>query len=57
MLGDSLGAGIEPHAVYFRTQPAAGWELVAAWRKERYLTRAEEYMIALATQYYQAQRA
>lgn len=40
------------HAVYFRTQPAVSWELVAAYRKDRYLTRAEEHMIALATQYY-----
>ena len=40
------------HAVYFRTRPAVSWELVAAYRKDRYLTRAEEYMIELATRYY-----
>ena len=44
------------NAVYFRTTPSASWELVAAYRKDHYITKAEEYMIALATDYYQSQR-
>ena len=39
-------------AVYFRTNPAASWELVAACRRDHYVTRAEEYMIRLAAEYY-----
>ena len=40
------------NAVYFRTEPAASWELVAAYRKDHYITKAEQYMIDLATDYY-----
>lgn len=39
-------------AVYFRTVPGATWDLVAAYRKDHYITKAEEYMIALANDYY-----
>lgn len=39
-------------AVYLRTTPSASWELVAAYRKDHYITRAEEFMISLATDYY-----
>ena len=39
-------------AVYFRTAPSATWDLVAAYRKDHYITKAEEYMIALANNYY-----
>lgn len=39
-------------AVYFRTSPSASWELVAAYRKDHYITKAEEFMIGLATDYY-----
>jgi len=41
------------HAVYFRLKEAASWDLVAAYRKEHPLTKAEEYMIDLVTDYYQ----
>ena len=41
-----------PDAVYFRTIPGATWDLVAAYRKDHYITKAEEYMIALANDYY-----
>lgn len=40
------------NAVYLRTVPSASWELVAAYRKDHYITKAEEYMIRLATEYY-----
>lgn len=43
------------NAVYFRTEPTASWELVAAYRKDHYITKAEEYMIRLATDYYCSQ--
>jgi DNA-binding transcriptional LysR family regulator len=43
------------NAVYFRTAPSASWELVAAYRKDHYITKAEEYMIGLATDYYRSQ--
>jgi len=43
------------NAVYFRTTPTAGWELVAAYRKDHYITKAEAFMIGLATEYYHAQ--
>ena len=39
-------------AVYFRTEPAASWELVAAYQKGHYLTKAERHMIKLVTDYY-----
>ena len=39
-------------AVYFKTEPAASWDLIAAYRKDHYVTKAEEYMISLATEYY-----
>ena len=42
------------NAVYFRTLPSASWELVAAFRKDHYITKAEEAMIELATQYYRS---
>ncbi len=40
------------NAVYLRTVPSASWELIAAYRKDHYITKAEEYMIQLATEYY-----
>jgi len=43
-------------AVYFRTKPAASWELVTAYRRDHYLTQAEEYMISLSTDYYISKR-
>ena len=43
------------NAVYFRTDPGATWELVAAYRKDHYITKAEEYMIDLATDSYRSQ--
>lgn len=42
-----------PHAVYFHLKPAASWDLVAVYRKEHSLSKAEEYMIELVTDYYQ----
>lgn len=39
-------------AVYMRTIPSASWELIAAYRKDHYITKAEEFMISLATDYY-----
>lgn len=42
------------NAVYLRTEPSAHWELVAAYRKDHYITKAEETMIELATKYYRA---
>lgn len=39
-------------AVYFKTTPTASWDLVAAYRKDHYITKAEEYMISLANGYY-----
>lgn len=39
-------------AVYFKTEPAASWDLIAAYRKDHYITKAEEYMISLANSYY-----
>ena len=41
------------HAVYFRLNSSASWDLVAAYRREHPLSKAEEYMIDLATGYYQ----
>lgn len=43
------------NAVYFRTEPGVSWELVAAYRKDHYITKAEQYMIELATDYYRSQ--
>lgn len=42
------------NAVYLRTEPGAYWELVAAYRKDHYITKAEESMITLATEYYRS---
>ena len=42
------------NAAYFRTDPPADWELVAAYRKDHYITKAEEFMIDLATEYYRS---
>lgn len=42
------------HAVYFHVDPPIFWDLVAVYRKEHPLTQAEEYMISLATEYYQS---
>lgn len=39
-------------AVYLRTTPSASWEMVAAYHQDHYVTKAEEYMISLATDYY-----
>lgn len=38
--------------VYLRTNPSASWELVAAYHQDHYVTKAEEHMISLATDYY-----
>ena len=46
----------DTHAVYFRLNPVASWDLVAAHLTEHPLTRAEEYMIELATNYYKGQK-
>lgn len=40
------------NAVYFRTEPSASWELMAAYRRDHYVTKAEEMMIQLVTDYY-----
>jgi len=40
------------NAVYFRTEPSASWDLVAAYRKDHSVTKAEEMMIDLVTDYY-----
>lgn len=42
------------NAVYLHTEPGVYWELVAAHRKDHYITKAEESMIALATEYYRS---
>lgn len=44
------------NAVYLRTEPGGTWELVAACRKDHYITKAEEYMIDLATAYYRTEK-
>lgn len=41
------------HAVYFHLDPPIFWDLVAVYRKEHPLSKAEEYMIELVTDYYQ----
>ena len=41
-------------AVYFHTKPPISWELVAAYRKGSHITEAENYMISLAADYYNA---
>jgi len=41
-------------AVYFHTSPPISWELVAASRKGSHITEAENYMISLAAEYYNA---
>lgn len=43
------------HAVYFHVDPPIFWDLVAVYRKEHPLTKAEEYMIGLVTDYYKGQ--
>ena len=43
------------HAVYFHVDPPIFWNLVAVYRKDHPLSKAEEYMIQLATDYYQNQ--
>lgn len=43
------------HAVYFHVTPSASWDLVAVYRKEHSLTKAEEFMIRLVCEYYQNQ--
>lgn len=42
----------EQDAVFFHTKPSAKWSLAAAYRKDHYITKAEQTMIDLATQYY-----
>ena len=39
-------------AVAFYTNPPLGWELLASYRKGSFMTKAEEYMISLAAEYY-----
>ena len=39
-------------AVYFKTEPAISWDLLAASKKDGYVTRAEEDFISLVTEYY-----
>jgi len=39
-------------AVYFHTRPSASWTLAAAHRRGHYITKAERYMIDLATKFY-----
>lgn len=38
--------------VSFYTDPPINWNLIATYRKGSYITKAEEYMITLAEQYY-----
>jgi len=45
------------NAVYFRIDPAPRWKLIAAFRKDHYLTKAEEYFISLVSDYYSAKKA
>lgn len=40
------------NVVYFHTQPSATWTLQAAHGKGHYITKAEQYMIDLATEFY-----
>lgn len=40
-------------AVHFHIRPSASWTLAAAYRKGHYITKAEQYMVALATSFYQ----
>jgi len=40
------------NAVYFRISPAPKWKLIAAYRKDHYITRAENYFISLVSEYY-----
>lgn len=40
------------YAVYFHVNPAVTWDLVAVYRKEHPLSKAEEYMVELVTSYY-----
>ncbi len=39
-------------AVYFHTRPSASWTLAVANRRGHYITKAEQYMIDLATKFY-----
>lgn len=39
-------------AVSFYTNPPIAWELLAAYRKGSYMTKAEEYFVSLAAAYY-----
>lgn len=39
-------------AVSFHTNPPLGWDLLASYRKGSYMTKAEEYIISLAAEYY-----
>ncbi|MBE6969328.1 MAG: LysR family transcriptional regulator [Ruminococcaceae bacterium] len=39
-------------AVYFLTNPPAFWDRVVCYRKDHYFTKAEEYMISLANNFY-----
>ena len=45
----------QAEAVYFYTEPPLSWEWMAASRRGSYLTKAEEAMIGLVTEYYHAQ--
>ena len=40
------------HAAYFHVNPGVFWDLVAVYRKEHPLSKAEEHMIQLVTEYY-----
>lgn len=44
-------AGKSKKVIYFKTRPMLSWDLVASYEREHYLTQAEEYFIALATEY------
>lgn len=39
--------------ISYYTNPPISWELIASYRKDSYVTKAEEYMISLAQQYYE----
>ena len=47
----------QAEAVYFYTEPPLSWEWLAASRRGSYLTKAEEAMIGLVTEYYRAQNS
>jgi len=44
-------------AVYFYTNPPMIWEQVVSFRKDSYITEAEDFFISLVTKYYQTPRS